>query len=92
MYIEVIRDAEVIREIEYIIGLMEIKDRQTFGRLENILIWIKDNKKQMGDFYIEHDYRTNKYIITSYGYEITEDNIFDNKNIVLDCLYGLINI
>lgn len=82
---------EVIREVEYIIGLMGVGHRQTFGRLENLLIWIKDNRKQMGNFYIEHDHKTGEYIITSYGHEITEENIFKNKDIVLDCLYELIN-
>lgn len=85
-------DMEVIKEVEYIIGLMDIKHRQTFGRLENLLIWIKDSRRQMGNFYIEHDYKTNKYIITSYGHEITEENIFNKRHIVLDCLYELINI
>jgi len=85
-------DMEVIKEVEYIIGLMNTEHKQTFGRLENLLMWLKDNRKQMNNFYIEHDYKTDKYIITSYGYEITEGNIFKNRHIVIDCLYELINI
>lgn len=65
---------------------------ELFDALENYIIGRYDNFKDICSFHIEYSHKKNEYLLQVYGKTITESNILENKDSILDGIYEIYQI